>query len=482
VKRFRSVGARLSLAFALLVVLALGVVYAVVVPTLERTLVHDKVEQLARTSETFLVARQFPYFFLSNPNYHFELEDFVNDAAYATNSRVVIFEPLSVQSSPSLRAIMDSRQSSSEDVLDDQVALRAVLTFARSEGVVTRDGQRYAEVAFAVSAAPEPTVVLFTASLADTIGTVRTVQRRVLAAGGIALGVALLVGFGGSSVFARRIRRLERAADRIASGQLDEPVVDTGADEVGELARAFEHMRGRLVQLEHARREFVANASHELRTPIFSLGGFIELLANEELDEETRREFLLTMQEQVERLGRLASDLLDLSRLDAGRLHVATEPVDLADLADALAAEFGPRAAVGGHRLEVEGGGEAEALGDEQRVLRIGRVLVENALRHTPGGTVVRICAERADGTARLVVEDAGPGIPREHAGHVFDRFYRIDGTRASGSGLGLAIARELAQLMGGTVKLEPSEAGARFVLTLPVAARAPRRREPVSA
>ena len=143
---------------------------------------------------------------------------------------------------------------------------------------------------------------------------------------------------------AKRIRRLERAADRIAGGRFDEPVTDTGNDELGDLANAFERMRGRLGQLDRARSEFIANASHELRTPLFSLGGFLELMADEEVDEATRLEFLETMREQVDRLAKLATDLLDLSRLDAGRMHVEHEPVDLGEVARVVAAEFSARA------------------------------------------------------------------------------------------------------------------------------------------
>src|SRR2546427_12224777 len=121
---------------------------------------------------------------------------------------------------------------------------------------------------------------------------------------------------------------MERAAGRIAGGHFDEPVADRSSDELGELSRAFDRMRIRLAGLDHARREFVANASHELRTPLFSLGGFLELLEDEELDEPTRREFLDTMGGQVRRLTKLADDLLDLSKLDAGRLHVETQPAD----------------------------------------------------------------------------------------------------------------------------------------------------------
>src|SRR5204863_8094129 len=124
---------------------------------------------------------------------------------------------------------------------------------------------------------------------------------------------------------ARRIRRLEAAAERIAAGDLDAPVHDEGRDELGELAAAFERMRRRLAQLDDARRAFIANASHELRTPLFSLGGFLELLDDEELDEATRAEFIATMSEQVERLTRLAADLLDLSRIDSGRVRIERE-------------------------------------------------------------------------------------------------------------------------------------------------------------
>ena len=176
-------------------------------------------------------------------------------------------------------------------------------------------------------------VLLLSGSLHDALANVRTVQRRLVEAGLLALLLALVVGYGLASVFARRIRRLETAAERIAAGTFDEPVVDRSADEVGELARAFDRMRLRLSQLERARREFIGNASHELRTPLFSLRGFIELLTDEELDEATRREFLETMREQVDRLARLAEDLLDLTRLDAGRMHFERSPVDLAELA-----------------------------------------------------------------------------------------------------------------------------------------------------
>jgi signal transduction histidine kinase len=319
-----------------------------------------------------------------------------------------------------------------------------------------------AEVARPVGAAQ---VVLLSASLHDPLANVQTVQRRLVEAGLLALALALAVGYGAAFLFARRIRRLETAAERIAAGRFDQPVVDRSHDELGQLARAFDRMRLRLAQLERARREFIGNASHELRTPLFSLRGFLELLTDEDLDESTRSEFLDTMREQVDRLQRLAEDLLDLTRLDAGRMHIDRQRIDLRQIAEDLCDEFRAVAVATHHPLELDVG-EAMALGDEGRVTRIGRALLENALVHTPPGTRVVVSAQ---GTT-LSVSDEGPGIPAEHVDNVFDRFYRVDGARASGSGLGLAIARELAEVMGGTIDAAAARGRTTFTLQLPTA------------
>ena len=270
-------------------------------------------------------------------------------------------------------------------------------------------------------------------SVQNQFGSVHLVQKRLLLAAGAGLLIALLLGYGGAWMFARRVRKLERAADRIASGRFDEPVHDSGGGELRRLADAFERMRVRLAQLDDARREFVANASHELRTPLFSLGGFLELLDDEELDEPTRREFLASMREQVDRLTKLASDLLDLTRLDSGRLTVDREPVDLASLAEEVAEEFRPVAQGTEHSLEVESSEPVSADADELRVLQIGRILVENALLHTSPGTAVRLRAELRDGRAVLEVEDDGAEIPAERRDQLFERFYRLEGAESVG-------------------------------------------------
>ena len=454
---FRSVGTRLSLALFLVVAIALGIVYLSVVPSLRSRLEHTRLSQLESSAQHLRPqAKQAAPLF----------QDFANTSSRDIGARVVVFAASQVPGGSSVGGPIADSSQSSEEVTDDPVATRALNAGRLQNGVVQQGDDHFAEAAVPLLGGSY--VLMLRDSLAPQVAGVHLVQHRLLLAAGAALLISLLLGYGGAWLLARRIRRLERAAERIAGGRFDQPVRDSGGDELGELAAAFERMRVRLAQLDDARREFVANASHELRTPLFSLAGFLELLADEELDEPTRQEFLDSMREQVSRLTKLASDLLDLSRLDAGRLRVDREPVDLAALAADLVEEFEPAARAGQHELRLEAGNSAVAEADELRALQIGRILIENALLHTPPGTPVRVRASENDGVARLEVEDEGTGIPLEQHEQLFERFYRLDGTRASGSGLGLAIARQLAQLMDGRVELESEPGRTRFSLSLP--------------
>jgi signal transduction histidine kinase len=450
------VGARLSLALAVVVGGALAIVYLVVVPSLENRVVDQKLAQLRSAAGG--ASHSLP----ANP---FLWPDFVELVAAQTNTRVVIYEVLNRQP-VTLIVMQDSHGVSSADVAEDATAARAAERREAASGAVTRGGDRYAEVAVPFETGTP--ILLLSAPLGDSLAEVRLVERRLLLAGAIALGVAVVFGYAASILFARRLRRLERAADRISRGDFGQPVVDRGRDEVGELAATFDRMREQLAQLDNARREFIANASHELRTPLFSLGGFLELLDDEDVDERTRAEFVATAREQVERLTRLATDLLDLSRLDAGRLHVEHEQVDVAAAARAAAGEFLAVARSQGRTLEVQADEPVLALADEERVLRILRALVENALVHTPPDAVVRVGAAARGARAEIDVEDDGPGIAPEHVPQVFERFYRVEGDVASGSGLGLAIAKELACLMGGELRLDSHPGRTIFTLSLP--------------
>jgi signal transduction histidine kinase len=455
-KPLRTVGARLSLALLGVVALVLGLVYLIVVPSLKSRLVDARLNDLAHARKALVAEYE------QRPND----PDFFSNAAASTNARVV--ELTVVSQSPTLVAptqwSLPGR--SPKAFTDDPIAILSARTSHLERGTVSRSDGEFAEVAIPIAKRGE--VLLLAAPLHDALADVDAVQRRMLLAGGLALLVALLVGYGAARLFARRIRRLERAADRIAGGRFDEQVADRSADELGELARAFDRMRTRLAGLDHARREFVANASHELRTPLFSLGGFLELLEDEELDEPTRREFLDTMAGQVRRLTKLADDLLDLSKLDAGRLHVETQQVDLKSLAGAAVDEFAGVARASDHPLEYVGNGAAPGRGDPQRVLQIVRVLLENALVHTPSGTPVEVAVHSVGGRAEITVTDGGPGIGPDDRAELFERFYRGGSTKASGSGLGLAIAKELAELMGGRIELESKPGRTVFSLVLP--------------
>ena len=453
---FRTVGARLSLALLGVVALVLGLVYFLAVPSLKNRLIDTRLHDLAIAAPK--VMREYK----NNP----DDPDFFSNAAATTNARVLLLTVLA-QSPTSVTVQQWSLPGrSARDFTNDPVAIHSAQTGKRQRGTVTRSEGEFAEVAQPVGTNGD--LLLLAAPLREAFADVHAVQRRLLFAGGLALVVALLIGYGAARIFAGRIRRLERAADRIASGRFDEPVADDGYDELGQLSRAFDRMRIRLAGLDHARREFVANASHELRTPLFSLSGFLELIEDEELDEATQREFLETMAGQVRRLTKLADDLLDLSRLDAGRLHVETQPLDLGALAGAAVDEFAGVARASDHQLEYAPDGAAPARGDPQRVLQIVRILIENALVHTPPGTPVEVAVRRVDGRAEISVADSGPGINPEDRAELFERFYRGESTKASGSGLGLAIAKELAELMGGEIGLESSPERTVFSLVLP--------------
>jgi two-component system OmpR family sensor kinase len=446
---------KFGLALFVIVVGALGIVYVAVIPRLESRLVNAKIHELdsARPS----IREQFQG---ANPITGYD--PLARSFQASLGARVVVLERLH---GTTLRDVGDSNPWGTGNISGDPVALAVLESGKPASARVTRAGEERAEVAFPIS---EERVVLLSAPLKDALSNVSLVRRTLLLAGIAALGVSLLAGTLAAWRFTRRIRRLEAAAGRIAAGDFEHPVVDPVEDEVGDLAQAFDAMRLRLAQLDHARREFIANASHELRTPLFSLGGFLELMAGEELDERERREFVGEMRAQVERLTKLATDLLDLSRLDAGKLAVSRSPVDLGAAARTVAEEFRALAEASGHSLVVDAH-EVVALADEQRVLQIGRILVENALKHSPPGTHVAIAADGREGQAYLSVRDDGPGVPAADQEHLFERFYRADGGKASGSGLGLAIARELAVLMGGSIELSSDAQETMFTLQLPL-------------
>src|SRR5204862_1835675 len=227
-------------------------------------------------------------------------------------------------------------------------------------------------------------VALYSRTLGGVNETVALIRRKLLVAGLVSMALALFAAYIVAGMLGRRVRRLERAAGRVAAGQFVEPLPVDSEDELGQLTAAFNDMQLRLSRVDRARKEFVANASHELRTPLFSLGGFIELLEDENLDEASRAELLSAMHGQVHRLQKLAVDLLDLSRLDAGSFELEQDHVELAEVADMVAGEFTPAVRRGDADIELRLSDDIDVTCDRERVAQIMRILLDNAIRHTP--------------------------------------------------------------------------------------------------
>ena len=336
---------------------------------------------------------------------------------------------------------------------------------------------RQGETAVVLSQGEKPRwIAVFATDLADVEDNVALIRRQILIAGGIALLAALAAGWLVAGAHARRLRRLEAAAEKVADGDFSNPIPVDSADEVGQLAITFNEMQKRLAVLDSARKEFIANASHELRTPISSLSGFVELLEEDDPDPEARAEFVRTMREQVDRLTKLTVDLLDLSKLDADAIEMRREPVRLADVARRVATEFGRTADRHGTEIAIANGAGPPAIADPDRVAQIMRILIDNVLTHTPEGTAIKVGTQTSadamdpNGSVSLVVADDGPGIDARARERVFERFYT--GDEVSGSGLGLAIAQELAVRMRGSLELHNRRGATEFELRLPAAAQ----------
>jgi signal transduction histidine kinase len=454
--RLRSLRVRLIAVFAAVVVTAMGVLFLYVVPSLRANLIADRQARLASIARNQQASPRLKAAFQRGTG----VRPMLDRVASLANAQVSLFR------SEGQLLVVDPGLAAPVVGASNPVVASAA---TGADPVVGRSPTGNVIVAFSM---PGDAVVLLSQRVGDVNDAATLVERQFLIATVLALGVAGLVGWAAAVAISQRLTRLELAASRVAAGSFDQPIGDQTLDELGRVARSFDLMQSRLAQIDRARKDFIANASHELRTPLFSLGGFLELMENEDLDPATRDEFLHTMREQVTRLTKLATDLLDLSRLDSGAVAIEREPIDLASTARVLVREFRGLAAKHGSRVVLDRSSVASAtgVGDEQRVLQIGRALVDNAIRHNPRGTLVGVSVGAEDGVVSLAVTDDGRGIDETSRDHVFERFHRGQESTAAGSGLGLAIARELAQRMDGGLEANFDNAGSRFSLTLPAA------------
>ena len=291
------------------------------------------------------------------------------------------------------------------------------------------------------------------------------------------LGLSSLAGARAADVLPREVLEVWRdcrdmAREVTRTVEYGDAVLDVTAyhvpDEAGLAAIIVVRDATQQAQLDRVRRDFAANASHELRTPLFALAGLLELLMDRELDDLTRRRFLDLMKQQIDRLTRVSGRLLDLSRLEAGAVHLQVGDVDLVALARLALAEA---AGLGDVEFELDPAAESLLVQcDGQAVQQVLAILLDNAVKASPPNGRVSVTIVRGEAGVVLTVADEGPGVRAEDAEMIFQRFYRGPTAAASqGSGLGLAIARELVALMGGDLRAEVTNGrGGRFVLTLP--------------
>jgi signal transduction histidine kinase len=454
---------RLALVFFVITLIAIGAEYAYVAPGLRSRLVNDRVHELAadatRAAPTFQAT-------IGGRTNGLKLQRLVDRAGQLTGVRATL---LSVSEAvappgPQLATIADSAHTSTGPL---SAAWAAVHTGKLSTGT-----QSVPSGSLAVAADPLrfngqiDRILVFSSPVADIVDSVGVVRHQIAIAGALALALALIGGYLTAGWLARRVKRLERAAERVAGGEFGQSITVDSRDELGQLARTFNKMQLQLEQLDTARKRFIATASHELRTPIFSLGGFVELLEDDDLDPATRRRFLGHVSEQVERLSKLSVDLLDLSRLESGSLELRPEQVDLGELTRSVAAEFELTLAAHDSHLELHLLPRSEAFCDPVRTAQIVRILIDNALTHTPPGTRIVLTTRNDADSVSVSVGDDGTGIPSATLARVFEPFFTTDD--AQGSGLGLAIARELAERMGGSLTVSSAPDITLFELRIP--------------
>jgi signal transduction histidine kinase len=300
----------------------------------------------------------------------------------------------------------------------------------------------------------------------------------VVAGGVLLVGGALiaLVVFGPAR---RRLRQMQETTERLGAGDSSARALDMGGDEIAAVARSFNRMadeltaRARALEVsDNARRQLLADVSHELMTPLTAMRGYIETLGMSEIqiDPQTRERYLRIVTEETSRLERIIGDLLDLARLEGGGTTMRRERVPV-DMLFNRTAERHERALADRRIVLVRsvGPGAEHVTGDPDRLEQALQNLVANALRYTPNEGRISLGAVRENGGVRITVRDNGPGVPPDQLSLVFDRFYKVDASRkaAGGSGLGLSIVKAIVERHGGTIAARNDE-GAVFDIGLP--------------
>jgi heavy metal sensor kinase len=347
--------------------------------------------------------------------------------------------------------------------------------------VTTRNGQQVRLYSMELTENGTPVAIIQVGeSLAQLNAALRSVALELVI---IAPFILLLSALGSYWLAARAfipIDRLTRTTQYIQAGDLHQRVpVPRTHDEVHRLATTLNEMIRRLEEAFRRQRRFVADASHELRTPVAVIRSMTDLALIEELTPQEYKELLENINTETERLGRLISNLLALTRADEGRMLLELEHVRLDQLVGVVVTHAEVLAVEHNISLHVQASDPITILGDEARLIQVIMNLLDNAIMYTDAGGQVMITVEKKDTTACLTLRDTGIGIAPEHIPHIFERFYRVDSARVradgNSSGLGLAIVEWIIQAHNGTITVESQPGqGSTFFVTLPLAPAKP--------
>jgi signal transduction histidine kinase len=300
-----------------------------------------------------------------------------------------------------------------------------------------------------------------------------SINRSLLLGGSVAIGIALLLTFMLSRRMTSPIGALASAARRLGHGDLSERVRLQGEGEVAALAEAFNSMAADLEYAEQLRRNMVADVAHELRTPLSNIRGYLEAIHDGMIKPDAA--VIRSLNEEAALLSRLVNELQELSLAEAGELKLVYQAEDITSLVRQAATPWQPQLTAGEISLSLELPDDLPLVNiDWQRVNQVLHNILENAVAHTPKGGTINVAASEKGKWVEVRVSDTGEGIPAEDLPHIFERFYRVDKSRAratGGSGLGLTIAKRLVEAHGGTIAVQSKLGeGSRFSFTLPIA------------
>ncbi len=319
-------------------------------------------------------------------------------------------------------------------------------------------------------------VLISVAGVQDTLSAVDDLRNRLMSIFAVALIVVLGAALVITSILTRPIKELSAGIDRMAKGDYGQKVRVRGRDEMAQLAAGFNQMSEQVHNLDEARNQFVSNASHELRTPLTTMKILLEsVIYQDDMDPGLQKEFLTDINKEIDRLSAVVSDLLTLVHIDSHKLKLRREDIYFGDIVNESAGRLAPMAVKKGVVLEVTIEDECEMTADAGKLGQVCYNIIGNAIKYTPEGGNVKVTLGRENRNAVLRVQDNGIGIPEDDLPHVFDRFYRVDKSRArtgdeGGTGLGLSIVRQIVRLHAGSVTVTSELGkGTLFTVLLPV-------------